>query len=118
MILEERHEIGQLYSPNHHENVTIHNLRRTIASWNVMRDEILQAASKLLGHSDISITASAYAHLQPDQVRQELDAVAASIVGLPVSHPPELSSSSGLESLTSEQKSALMAKLGKQLSEG
>ncbi|MBY6106755.1 tyrosine-type recombinase/integrase [Ferrimonas balearica] len=51
------------YSPNHSENVTIHDLRRTIASWNVIRDGSLQAASKLVGHSDISITASTYAHL-------------------------------------------------------
>ncbi|MBY5979978.1 hypothetical protein KUV60_06750 [Ferrimonas balearica] len=92
-------------------------MRRTVASWNVIRGESLQAASKLLGHSDISITASTYAHLQLDQVRQELDAVAGSIVGLPVSHTQELPSSSGLESLTREQKIALMAELGKQLSE-
>ncbi|MBY6017369.1 tyrosine-type recombinase/integrase [Halomonas denitrificans] len=107
-----------LYSPNHSENVTIHDLRRTIASWNVIRGGSLQAASKLLGHSDISITASTYAHLQLDQVRQELDAVAGSIVGLPVSHTQDFPSPSGLESLTREQKIALMAELGKQLSEG
>ncbi|GAA5193610.1 site-specific integrase [Ferrimonas gelatinilytica] len=107
-----------LYSKNRSDNVTIHDLRRTIASWNVMRGGSLQAASKLLGHSDIGITASTYAHLQLAQVRQELDAVTDSIVGTTTRDSLQTPLQSGLEGLTREQKIALMAELGRSLSEG
>ncbi|MCL1079694.1 site-specific integrase [Parashewanella spongiae] len=63
------------------ENVTIHDLRRTIASWSVMRGGNLQVTSKLLGHSDISITASTYAHLDVERVRAELDVTTAKLLG-------------------------------------
>lgn len=40
-----------------------------------------QTTSKLLGHSDISITASTYAHLDIEQVRRELGITTAHILG-------------------------------------
>ncbi|OXR99724.1 tyrosine-type recombinase/integrase [Shewanella algae] len=64
------------------ESVTIHDLRRTIASWSVMRGGNIQTTSKLLGHSDISITASTYAHLDIEQVRRELGITTAALLGL------------------------------------
>ncbi|WP_283104988.1 tyrosine-type recombinase/integrase [Shewanella dokdonensis] len=63
------------------ESVTIHDLRRTIASWSVMRGGNIQTTSKLLGHSDISITASTYAHLDIEQVRHELGITTAQLLG-------------------------------------
>lgn len=63
------------------ESVTIHDLRRTIASWSVMRGGNIQTTSKLLGHSDISITASTYAHLDVEQVRAELGITTAQLLG-------------------------------------
>ncbi|MCL2913085.1 tyrosine-type recombinase/integrase [Shewanella corallii] len=63
------------------ENVTIHDLRRTIASWSVMRGGNIQTTSKLLGHSDISITASTYAHLDIEHVRRELGITTAALLG-------------------------------------
>ncbi|MGI2856464.1 tyrosine-type recombinase/integrase [Shewanella algae] len=63
------------------ESVTIHDLRRTIASWSVMRGGNIQTTSKLLGHSDISITASTYAHLDIEQVRYELGITTAQLLG-------------------------------------
>lgn len=63
------------------ESVTIHDLRRTIASWSVMRGGNIQTTSKLLGHSDISITASTYAHLDIEQVRAELGITTAALLG-------------------------------------
>ncbi len=63
------------------ENVTIHDLRRTIASWSVMRGGSIQITSKLLGHSDISITASTYAHLDVESVREELSLTTARLLG-------------------------------------
>ncbi|WP_412486232.1 tyrosine-type recombinase/integrase [Shewanella chilikensis] len=66
------------------ESVTIHDLRRTIASWSVMRGGNIQTTSKLLGHSDISITASTYAHLDIEQVRNELGITTAQLLGTDV----------------------------------
>ena len=65
-------------------NVTIHDLRRTIASWSVMRGGNIQTTSKLLGHSDISITASTYAHLDVENVRAELGITTAELMGVNV----------------------------------
>ncbi|QIZ77268.1 tyrosine-type recombinase/integrase [Ferrimonas lipolytica] len=89
-----------LYSSDRSKNVTIHDLRRTIASWNVMRGGSLQAASKLLGHSDISITASTYAHLQLEQVRAELDSVTGAIVDGQKQAQADVVPAQGLDSLT------------------
>ncbi|WP_119969013.1 tyrosine-type recombinase/integrase [Shewanella japonica] len=63
------------------DNVTIHDLRRTIASWSVMRGGNIQTTSKLLGHSDIGITASTYAHLDIEHVREELGITTAHLLG-------------------------------------
>lgn len=47
-----------------------------------MRGGNIQTTSKLLGHSDISITASTYAHLDIEQVRRELGITTAALLGL------------------------------------
>lgn len=65
-------ERAGLYSSNKAENLCVHDLRRSLASFNVERGASIQSVSKLLGHSDISITASTYAHLNTDTVRDEL----------------------------------------------
>jgi hypothetical protein len=49
-----------------------------------MRGGNIQTTSKLLGHSDISITASTYAHLDIEQVRVELDITTAQLLGTDV----------------------------------
>jgi integrase len=54
------------------QTLRVHDLRRSLASFSVERGASIQAVSKLLGHSDISITASTYAHLNVDAVRGEL----------------------------------------------
>ncbi|WP_299569730.1 site-specific integrase [uncultured Shewanella sp.] len=74
-------ERAGLRSDTKGESVTIHDLRRTIASWSVMRGGNIQTTSKLLGHSDISITASTYAHLDIEQVRAELGITTAHLMG-------------------------------------
>ena len=65
-------ERAELYSSNKAENLCVHDLRRSLASFNVERGASIQSVSKLLGHSDISITASTYAHLNTDTVRGEM----------------------------------------------
>lgn len=62
-----------LYSTNREENVRIHDLRRTLATYQVSNGGSLQATSKLLGHSSIAITNDVYAHLAVDVVRSELE---------------------------------------------
>ncbi|NKF50192.1 site-specific integrase [Shewanella sp. WXL01] len=74
-------ERAELRGTEKGDNVTIHDLRRTIASWSVMRGGNIQTTSKLLGHSDISITASTYAHLDIEHVRQELGITTAHLLG-------------------------------------
>lgn len=46
-----------------------------------MRGGNIQTTSKLLGHSDISITASTYAHLDIEHVRAELGITTAHLLG-------------------------------------
>lgn len=50
-------------------DVHLHDLRRTFASRLVQEGMTIQAVSRLLRHSDISITAARYAHLGVDDLR-------------------------------------------------
>lgn len=52
------------------ENVKPHDLRRTFASNLVQSGVQIQAVSKLLRHSDISVTDRIYAHLRVDDLRE------------------------------------------------
>lgn len=49
-----------------------HSLRHTFASWLVQRGVSLLAVSKLLGHSDISVT-EIYSHLRAEDLRKAVD---------------------------------------------
>lgn len=105
-----------LRSEDRNHTVTIHDLRRTIATWNIVRGGTLQASSKLLGHSDLSITASTYAHLQIDQVRDELSSLSTSIFDKH-SMKPSISIHD-LKSLSLKEKVRFLAELGRQIGEG
>ncbi|GAM57277.1 mobile element protein [Vibrio ishigakensis] len=65
-------ERAGLYSPDPSENLQVHDLRRTLATYQVTSGGSLQATSKLLGHSNVSITADVYAHLSIDSIRETL----------------------------------------------
>lgn len=63
-----------MYDPKDPEkHLTVHDLRRTLATYQVTSGGSLQATSKLLGHSNISITSNVYAHLSVDGVREALE---------------------------------------------
>ncbi|WP_052771955.1 tyrosine-type recombinase/integrase [Vibrio mexicanus] len=63
-----------MYAPNDPEkHLTIHDLRRTLATFQVTSGGSIQATSKLLGHSNIGITNDVYAHLSDDSVRETLE---------------------------------------------
>ncbi|MEC4726552.1 site-specific integrase [Shewanella sp. D64] len=93
-------------------NVTIHDLRRTIASWSVMRGGNIQMTSKLLGHSDISITASTYAHLDIEQVRAELGITTAELMGLNVVESKVDKLVKEIQQLSGEERRELMIIIG------
>ncbi|QUN06817.1 tyrosine-type recombinase/integrase [Shewanella yunxiaonensis] len=92
------------------ESVTIHDLRRTIASWSVMRGGNIQTTSKLLGHSDISITASTYAHLDIEQVRRELGITTAQLLGTAQHESKVDRLVREIESLTTDEKMELFSR--------
>jgi integrase len=71
---------AELYNEGTPEtNIRIHDLRRTLASYQVQSGGSIQTTSKLLGHSSINITSSTYAHLSVDNVREDLERTTAAI---------------------------------------
>ncbi|WP_025821675.1 tyrosine-type recombinase/integrase [Shewanella marina] len=101
-------ERAGLHSDEKEQNVTIHDLRRTIASWSVMRGGNIQMTSKLLGHSDISITASTYAHLDVEQVRAELGITTAQLLGMDVQETRVDKLVKEIEQLSEEERRELL----------
>lgn len=95
------------------DNVTIHDLRRTIASWSVMRGGNIQTTSKLLGHSDISITASTYAHLDVENVRAELGITTAHLLGTYVQESKAEQLIMEIGELTLEARKELIIKINR-----
>lgn len=57
------------------EELHFHCLRSSFASWLVMSNVDIYAVSKLLGHSDVSITTKHYAHLRPEQLHSEVNKI-------------------------------------------
>lgn len=53
----------------------LRDLRRTCGSWIVQRTRSLKAAQDLLGHSTITITATHYAHLLDEHVREAVNSL-------------------------------------------
>ncbi|WP_206486442.1 site-specific integrase [Thalassotalea sp. G2M2-11] len=62
-------ERAGLYSEDTSTRITPHTMRKTLASWQALEGVDLLSISKSLGHSDISTTAKAYAHLSGDTVK-------------------------------------------------
>ncbi|MBS4027709.1 MAG: site-specific integrase [Ignavibacteriales bacterium] len=57
------------------ERLKFHSLRATFASWLVMSGTDIYAVSKLLGHSDVSVTTKHYAHLKPETLTNEVNKI-------------------------------------------
>ncbi|TRY15610.1 tyrosine-type recombinase/integrase [Shewanella hanedai] len=104
-------ERAGLRSEEKEQNVTIHDLRRTIASWSVMRGGNIQMTSKLLGHSDISITASTYAHLDVEQVRAELGITTAELMGLNLEESKVDKLVKEIQQLSEEERRELLGRI-------
>ncbi|MCK7634445.1 hypothetical protein M0D74_10555 [Shewanella putrefaciens] len=82
-----------------------------MASWSVMRGGNIQTTSKLLGHSDISITASTYAHLDVENVRAELGITTAHLLGTFVQESKVDKLVREIEQLSLEERKELLIRL-------
>ncbi|MET3998882.1 tyrosine-type recombinase/integrase [Marinobacterium sp. MBR-109] len=97
------------------ERLTIHDLRRTLASWQAAEGVGLQQISQTLAHQDINLTASTYAHINAESTRAGIQAAVAAInraaAGTP--EPAEQADPIGalLDKLSVEEKAALLARL-------
>jgi len=61
------------------QNVHVHDLRHTLASWMVNEGADLQVVQRTLGHENIQTT-QRYAHLSMDRVREGVETVVASMM--------------------------------------
>ena len=77
------------------ENVRIHDLRRTMASWQAITGSSLILIAKSLGHTSLKST-QIYARLQMDPVRDSVNAAAKAIVENATSNVENLKNSSSV----------------------
>jgi integrase len=68
-----------LYSTDKNKNLTIHDLRRSLASWQINNDVDIYTVSKTLGHKSITTTQRIYAHLNSDKIRDGVSAAASAL---------------------------------------
>ena len=62
-----------LWSEDKTKRLTMHDLRRTLGSWQAIQGVDINSISKSLGHSDIRVTSDIYAHLNVENVRNNID---------------------------------------------
>jgi integrase len=55
--------------------LNFHSLRHSFASWLAMDGVSIYQISRLLGHSDVSVTQEFYAHLQPEDLRESVQRI-------------------------------------------
>ena len=68
-----------LWNDDKDANVVIHDLRRSLASYQALNNVSLQIIANTLGHSDIRQT-QIYARLRTDEIRQGMDLAIESII--------------------------------------
>ena len=57
------------------EELNFHALRHSHGSWLAISGASIYKISKLLGHSDVKVTQTHYAHLQPENLRDTVDLI-------------------------------------------
>lgn len=105
-----------LWSENRDESLTIHDLRRTLASWQAAEGVGIHQISKTLAHQDVNLTASVYAHIQAESTRAGIQAAVAAIsrAGGQVEQTGPVvqdAMEALLAAMTPDEKAALMARL-------
>jgi integrase len=68
-----------LYSTDKSQNLTVHDLRRSLASWQINNNVDLYIVSKTLGHKSITTTQKIYAYLNSDKVRAGVSTAATAL---------------------------------------
>ena len=71
--------IFHLQEQHHYPKIRIHDLRRTLGSWQAATGASLQVIGKSLGHRDVATTAI-YARLDLDPVRNSLNVATAAML--------------------------------------
>ena len=66
-------ERAGLFYEDKEKRLTIHDLRRSLASWQALQGESILTIAKTLGHSDTRTTSAVYARLNTDFVRGGID---------------------------------------------
>lgn len=95
------------------ERLTIHDLRRTLASWQAMEGVGINVIAKALGHRNIGITASTYAHLDTGAARKGIEA-AIGAINRAAGRDGDTAArkvDAILEGLSEEERAALIARL-------
>lgn len=95
------------------ERLNIHDLRRTLASWQAMEGVSLQVIGKALGHRNINITASTYAHLDTGAARKGIE-TAIGAINRAAGREGDTAArkvDAILEGLSEEERAALIARL-------
>lgn len=106
--------IGMYCPDKPQQHLTIHDLRRTIATLQINSGGSIHTISKLLGHSNLSVTAQAYAHVDVSSVRSELERTV-NLITSQQSNTSVMSNlevaKSAIENLNQEEKAMLIASL-------
>ena len=71
--------------------LNFHSLRSSFASWLALDGVSIYQISKLLGHSDVTITQQYYAHLAPAELHDVVDKITFSLRQPPNQHPGKIS---------------------------
>jgi integrase len=79
-ITEPKHAWKRVLERAGLENLRIHDLRRTLGSWQAATGASLQIIAKSLGHSDNSQATKIYSRLHLDPVRQSVNTATAAIL--------------------------------------
>lgn len=105
---------------NGQERLTIHDLRRTLASWQAAEGVGLQQISQTLAHQDISLTASVYAHINAESTRAGIQA-AVEAIGRAAAQVTEVAEEEPdtigmlLDKLSLDEKTELLERLKEEL---
>ncbi|WP_027854535.1 tyrosine-type recombinase/integrase [Marinobacterium litorale] len=96
------------------ERLTIHDLRRTLGSWQANEGVGLQQISRALGHQNIQVTAKTYAHLDTSSTLAGIETAIAAInraAGKATGKESDDKIGALLEAMSEEERVALLARL-------
>ena len=93
------------------EGLTIHDLRRTLATWQAREGVSIHQISRSLGHANISTTARTYAHIDAEGTRPGIQTAIEAMNRIVGKTAPADPLDALVEGLTLEQREALLNRL-------